>query len=63
MHIDYEMNTMRHQKHEFTMTVGRHSAKVICKNKRDGKQRASQAILQVFFIFFYSINKIKFIFL
>jgi len=29
------------------MTVGRHKAKVICKNKRDGKQRASQSILQV----------------
>ncbi|KAK7870684.1 hypothetical protein R5R35_009849 [Gryllus longicercus] len=46
MHIKYEVNTLRHQKNEFTMTVGRHTAKVICKNKRDGKQRASQAILQ-----------------
>ncbi|KDR19996.1 microprocessor complex subunit DGCR8 isoform X2 [Zootermopsis nevadensis] len=46
MHIKYEVNTLRHQKNEFTMTVGRHRAKVICKNKRDGKQRASQSILQ-----------------
>lgn len=46
MHIKYEVNTLRHQKNEFTMSVGRHTAKVICKNKRDGKQRASQAILQ-----------------
>ncbi|PSN51364.1 hypothetical protein C0J52_07928 [Blattella germanica] len=46
MHIKYEVNTLRHQKNEFTMTVGRHIAKVICKNKRDGKQRASQSILQ-----------------
>lgn len=29
------------------MTVGKHTATVVCKNKRDGKQRASQAILQV----------------
>lgn len=28
------------------MTVGKHTATIICKNKRDGKQRASQAILQ-----------------
>ncbi|GFG37253.1 hypothetical protein Cfor_10946 [Coptotermes formosanus] len=46
MHIKYEVNTLRHQKNEFTMTVGRHKAKVICKNKRAGKQRASQSILQ-----------------
>jgi microprocessor complex subunit DGCR8 len=47
MHIKYEVNTLRHQKNEFTMTVGKHKAKVVCKNKRDGKQRASQSILQV----------------
>lgn len=29
------------------MTVGKHTATVTCQNKRDGKQRASQAILQV----------------
>lgn len=29
------------------MTVGKHTATVECKNKRDGKQRASQAILQL----------------
>ncbi|KAL3231867.1 hypothetical protein MRX96_048435 [Rhipicephalus microplus] len=28
------------------MSVGKHSASVICRNKKDGKQRASQAILQ-----------------
>ncbi|XP_071448493.1 microprocessor complex subunit DGCR8 [Hetaerina americana] len=47
MQIKYEVNTLRHQKNEFTMTVNKHTAKVVCKNKRDGKQRASQAILQV----------------
>lgn len=46
MHIKYEVNALRHQRNEFMMTVGRHTAKVICKNKRDGKQRASQSILQ-----------------
>lgn len=29
------------------MTVGKHTVQVPCKNKRDGKQRAAQAILQV----------------
>lgn len=29
------------------MTVGKHTTTVVCKNKRDGKQRASQAILQI----------------
>lgn len=47
MHINYGVNTIKHQKNEFTMSVGKHVAKVVCKNKRDGKQRASQAILQV----------------
>lgn len=45
--INYEVNTVKHKRNEFTMTVGKHSATVVCKNKRDGKQRASQAILQV----------------
>ncbi|XP_050069019.1 microprocessor complex subunit DGCR8 [Anopheles maculipalpis] len=47
VHINYEVNTMKHRKNEFTMTVGKHVATVACKNKRDGKQRASQAILQI----------------
>ncbi|XP_044741580.1 microprocessor complex subunit DGCR8 [Chrysoperla carnea] len=46
LRIEYHGNTLKHQKNEFTMTVGKHKATVICKNKRDGKQRASQAILQ-----------------
>lgn len=45
--VKYDVNTVKHKKNEFTMTVGSHSAKVYCKNKRDGKQRASQTILQV----------------
>ena len=45
--IDYQVNTTKNKKNEFTMTVGKHSATVVCRNKRDGKQRAAQAILQV----------------
>ncbi|GAB1599064.1 microprocessor complex subunit DGCR8-like [Argonauta hians] len=41
-----EMKTLKHQKSEFTMTVGKHKASVVCKNKREGKQQAAQAILQ-----------------
>uniref|UniRef100_A0A0K8RCM5 Uncharacterized protein n=1 Tax=Ixodes ricinus TaxID=34613 RepID=A0A0K8RCM5_IXORI len=40
------MKNMKHQRNEFIMSVGKHSANVICRNKRDGKQRASQAILR-----------------
>ncbi|XP_065171582.1 microprocessor complex subunit DGCR8-like [Atheta coriaria] len=46
LEINYQGQTLKHQKNEFTMTVGKHTATVICKNKRDGKQRASQSILQ-----------------
>lgn len=45
--VDYQVQKSRHKKNEFTMTVGKHTATVICKNKRDGKQLASQEILQV----------------
>lgn len=45
--IKFDMHTLKHQKNEFTMTVGKRTAQVLCKNKRDGKQRASQTILQV----------------
>ncbi|XP_054280842.1 microprocessor complex subunit DGCR8-like [Macrosteles quadrilineatus] len=43
----YEMNSKKHKEDEYTMTVGEHKATVVCKNKRDGKQRAAQAILQL----------------
>ncbi|XP_053693247.1 microprocessor complex subunit DGCR8 [Sabethes cyaneus] len=45
--IQYDVKAGKHHKNEFTMTVGKHTATVICKNKRDGKQKASQAILQI----------------
>ncbi|KAI8442509.1 hypothetical protein MSG28_005998 [Choristoneura fumiferana] len=46
-HIHTEMKKLEYQKIELTMRVGRHSATVVCKNKKAAKQRASQAILQV----------------
>ncbi|KAK0163293.1 hypothetical protein PV327_006991 [Microctonus hyperodae] len=46
MHIKYSVNTLKHQRNEFTMRVGKHEATVVCRNKKDGKQRAAQAILQ-----------------
>ncbi|KAL4705413.1 hypothetical protein ACJJTC_002436 [Scirpophaga incertulas] len=45
-HISIEMKKLEFQKIELTMKVGKHEAKVICKNKKTAKQRASQAILQ-----------------
>ncbi|KAI1293581.1 Microprocessor complex subunit DGCR8 [Halotydeus destructor] len=44
--ITTSIKLLKHQRNEFTMTVGgKHTASVICKNKRDGKQRAAQHIL------------------
>ncbi|XP_043485621.1 microprocessor complex subunit DGCR8 isoform X1 [Polistes fuscatus] len=47
MHINYSVNTLKHQRNEFTMRVGKHEATVVCRNKKDGKQRAAQAILKL----------------
>ncbi|XP_074642163.1 microprocessor complex subunit DGCR8-like isoform X2 [Tubulanus polymorphus] len=44
--IKVEMKNMKHKLSEFTMTVGKHTATVLCKNKREGKQLGAQAILQ-----------------
>lgn len=46
MDIVTEVKLLKHQKNEYRMKVGEHEAVVICKNKREGKQRAAQAILQ-----------------
>lgn len=45
--VKYEVNTAKHKKNEYTMSVGEHKVKVFCKNKKDGKQKAAQAILKV----------------
>lgn len=44
--IDTGVKLLKHQKNEYKMKVGDHEAIVICKNKREGKQRAAQAILK-----------------
>ena len=44
--VKYELRTLKHQRNEVVMTVGKHTVQVACKNKRDGKQRAAQGILQ-----------------
>lgn len=46
-HFHMQMKKLEYQKIELTMKVGKHSATVVCKNKKTAKQRASQAILQV----------------
>lgn len=32
MHINYSVNTLKHQRNEFTMKVGKHEATVVCIN-------------------------------
>ncbi|KAJ8312857.1 hypothetical protein KUTeg_010230 [Tegillarca granosa] len=41
-----DVKTLKHQKSEYSLTVGKHTVTVVCKNKREGKQRAAQAMLQ-----------------
>lgn len=43
--IEYKSNDRRRKLNQCTMTVGKHIASVACKNKIDGKQKASQVIL------------------
>ncbi|XP_028033102.1 microprocessor complex subunit DGCR8 isoform X1 [Bombyx mandarina] len=45
-HVHTEMKKFENQKIELTMKVGKHTATVVCKNKKTAKQRASQSILQ-----------------
>ncbi|KAL5016304.1 hypothetical protein ScPMuIL_005893 [Solemya velum] len=43
----FQMQPLKQQKSEFTLNVGKRQATVVCKNKREGKQRAAQAMLQL----------------
>ncbi|XP_060848004.1 microprocessor complex subunit DGCR8-like [Rhopalosiphum padi] len=43
--IEYKLNNRRRKLNQCTMIVGKHTATVTCKNKRDGKQKAAQVIL------------------
>lgn len=44
--IEQNVQLIKHHKNIYTMKVGEHEAKVDCKNKREGKQKAAQVILQ-----------------
>lgn len=44
--MDNNIKMIKHQQHEYTMKVGKHEVKVLCTNKREGKQKASQAMLE-----------------
>lgn len=45
-HDTYEVSKAKHKKNEYTMKVGEHFSRKFCKNKREGKQRCAQEILQ-----------------
>ncbi|RUS89230.1 hypothetical protein EGW08_002973, partial [Elysia chlorotica] len=44
---DISTKPLKNQKCEYSITVGKHSATVVARNKRDGKQLAAQAILAI----------------
>lgn len=54
--INYDIETTRNKKNKFTLTVGKHKATVYCKNKREGKQLASQEILQVRWLYQFRVS-------
>merc|ERR1719376_178036 len=45
--IETELTPMRNKKVNFTMKINGREVSVLCKNKRDGKQFASQKLLQI----------------
>ena len=45
--VTCKLHTNKHQHNEFEMAVGKHTARVPCKNKKDGKHLAAQSLLQV----------------
>ncbi|MFH4977865.1 hypothetical protein AB6A40_004574 [Gnathostoma spinigerum] len=44
--IKLKTTRVKHQKHQFDMNVGKHQVSVVCSNKREGKQKASQTMLK-----------------
>lgn len=44
--ILHDVKLIKHHRNIYTMKVGEHEAKVECKNKREGKQKAAQLILK-----------------
>lgn len=47
--ISTNTRRIRHQRHEYTLTVGSKTVRVPCVNKREGKQKASQEMLKEIF--------------
>ncbi|KAK3579829.1 hypothetical protein CHS0354_029559 [Potamilus streckersoni] len=45
--VQIDKKMLNNQKSEFTMKVGKHTASVTCRNKREGKQRVAQAMLRL----------------
>lgn len=45
--IGHSVQLVKHLKNIYTMTAGEYEAKVECKNKREGKQKAAQKLLQM----------------
>ncbi|XP_078741295.1 microprocessor complex subunit DGCR8-like [Lampetra fluviatilis] len=45
--IEFQVIPGKNQKSEFVMSCGKHSVRGLCKNKRVGKQLASQQVLQL----------------
>lgn len=41
-----KIERIKHQQHEFFMKVGKHEVKVNCTNKKEGKQKAAQFMLE-----------------
>ena len=46
-HIESKLVTQKNQKNVFVMSLGKHTVEAPCKNKKDGKHKACQALLQV----------------
>ncbi|KFD55968.1 hypothetical protein M514_03092 [Trichuris suis] len=46
VNIESKVERVKHQQHAFSMRVGKHEVRVLCVNKREGKQKASQAMLE-----------------
>uniref|UniRef100_A0A5S6QQ98 DRBM domain-containing protein n=1 Tax=Trichuris muris TaxID=70415 RepID=A0A5S6QQ98_TRIMR len=46
VNIESKVERVKHQQHAFSMQVGKHEVRVMCVNKREGKQKASQAMLE-----------------
>ncbi|VDP07452.1 unnamed protein product [Soboliphyme baturini] len=44
--INMKIERIKHQQHEFILNVGKHEVRVFCSNKKEGKQKAAQSMLE-----------------